>query len=61
MYGRLLYLGYASTDTNPHTGNVEACWKSQAYAYNSIIEESTFANNRYLKTDYVPLGMGNLQ
>ena len=59
--GRLKYLGYASTDTNTETGNVEACWKSEYYANNQIFKKSTFANSMYLTGTYVPLGMGNLQ
>ena len=59
--GRLKYLGYASTDTNTETGNIEACWKSEYYANGSIFKKSTFANSMYLTGTYVPLGMGNLQ
>ena len=58
---RLKYLGYASTDTNAETGNVEACWKSEYYANDQIFKKSTFANSMYLTGTYVPLGMGNLQ
>lgn len=59
-YGRLKYLGYASKAINPDTANEEACWKSQCYTNNSIEEKETFANNRYLSGEYIPLGMGNL-
>lgn len=60
-YGRLQYVGYAGIATNPDTGNEEACWKAQYYTNNSVFETDTFANNRYLSGEYVPLGMGNLQ
>ena len=60
-YGRLQYVGYAGIATNPDTGNEEACWKAQYYTNSSVFETDTFANNRYLSGEYVPLGMGNLQ
>ena len=60
-YGRLQYVGYAGVATNPDTGNEEACWKAQYYTNSSVFETDTFANNRYLSGEYVPLGMGNLQ
>ena len=60
-YGRLQYVGYAGITTNPDTGNEEACWKAQYYTNSSVFETDTFANNRYLSGEYVPLGMGNLQ
>ena len=56
--GYLTYLGYASTDTNTQTGNVEACWRAK-YFNGEIVEKITFANNRYVE-NYAPLGMGNM-
>jgi hypothetical protein len=56
--GYLVYLGHASTDTQPSTGNVEACWRARYYN-SKVIETTTFANSEHVE-NYVPLGMGNM-